>query len=661
MRTKLKGTSHLLLWIPALLLTAACASMGTPTGGPRDEEPPHFVRSNPAPGATNVRRNHISLEFNELVNVKDAFQNVVVSPTGSSTPRVQSLGRRVEVVFPDTLEPNTTYTIDFANSIQDNNENNPLQNFSYTFSTGADIDTLRISGMVLDSYTLEPQQKMLVGVHSVTADSAFRTLRLERVAKTDDRGRFSIRGLKPGSYSVFALGDINNDFRWDNPDEQMAFLDFRVSPTAEVMESTDTIYNPLTAQPDTVVKVMRTQFFPNDILLSSFNVNYKPQYLLSNARTDSTRLSLIFNAPSAKMPELRLLSPGYKGEEPWITERSRHNDTITLWLRPMELIKSDTIRLQARYNRNKAMGVWEEATDTLEFITKRPKGKGARVFKNRKEKNKDADITFLKIVKSGQSIQEVNQPRYIEFDTPLDTILPGAVRLETRRDTVWHTLPDARLVRADSLNPRLYVIKNRWAYGATYRLKVDSLGIYGIYGHFNKPFENEFKVRKEDEYATLTLSLTQLPDSMPAFVELLNTSDKPVRTATVADGRAVFDFLLPGTYYARVIEDANGNGIYDTGNYDLRLQPETVHYYPKRLLVKKNWDVEETWNVDELPVDRQKPEKIKKNKPDTGKNRNRTETTEEEEEDDYFDPTANPFDPNSKKKRRNNINGSNRY
>ena len=89
MRTKLKGTSHLLLLIPALLLTAACASMGTPTGGPRDEEPPRFVRSNPAPGATNVKRNHISLEFNELVNVKDAFQNVVVSPTGSSTPRVQ--------------------------------------------------------------------------------------------------------------------------------------------------------------------------------------------------------------------------------------------------------------------------------------------------------------------------------------------------------------------------------------------------------------------------------------------------------------------------------------------------------------------------------------------------------------------------------------------
>ncbi|MCH5238486.1 MAG: Ig-like domain-containing protein, partial [Muribaculaceae bacterium] len=216
-----------------MILGVSCASIGNPTGGPRDEDAPRFVSANPAPGSVNVKRQRINLEFDEIVNVKDAFTNVVVSPPSKQVPRVSSNGRRVTIQFNDTLLDNTTYTIDFGNSIEDNNEGNKLPSFSYSFSTGPEIDTLQISGMVLGAENLEPQQGMLVGVYSNLADSAFSTLPFERMAKTDDRGRFSIMGLAPGQYRIFALGDLDNDYHRANPEEAMAFYDVLLSPTSE--------------------------------------------------------------------------------------------------------------------------------------------------------------------------------------------------------------------------------------------------------------------------------------------------------------------------------------------------------------------------------------------------------------------------------------------
>ncbi|MDE6399413.1 MAG: Ig-like domain-containing protein, partial [Muribaculaceae bacterium] len=331
-------------------MMASCASIGNPSGGPRDEEPPRFVRANPAPGAVNVSRDRIDIEFDEIVNVKDAFSKVVVSPVSKSTPRVSSLGRRVTVQFTDTLQPNTTYTVDFSNAIEDNNEGNKLQGFTYSFSTGPQIDTLQISGMVLSADALEPQQGMLVGIYSNLSDTAFSTLPFERIAKTDDRGRFSIKGVAPGKYRIFALADVDNDYRRANPEEAMAFYDFTVSPTAERVEATDTVYDLKTGAVDTVVTRQRTRFLPNDILLRSFESGYKTQFLQNYQRVDSTRIKMIFNAPSDSLPHLDIVGiPGYKD---WaVLEGSEHNDTLTYWLLPPSLIATDSLRMAVTYLR----------------------------------------------------------------------------------------------------------------------------------------------------------------------------------------------------------------------------------------------------------------------------------------------------------------------
>ncbi|MDE5675132.1 MAG: Ig-like domain-containing protein, partial [Muribaculaceae bacterium] len=380
-------TAYLVWALVLAWVLASCASIGNPSGGPRDEDPPRFVRANPAPGSLNVSRQRIDIEFDELVNVKDAFTKVVVSPVPKSTPRVSSLGKRVTVQFTDSLLPNTTYTIDFADAIEDNNESNKLQGFTYSFSTGDVLDTLQISGMVLSAEALEPQQGMLVGVYSNLADSALSTLPLERLAKTDDRGRFSVQGLAPGQYRIFAIADVDNDYKRANPEEAMAFYDLTLSPYAERVEAVDTVLNLISGEVDTIVNRERTRFLPNDILLRSFESDYRSQFLQKYERVDSTRIKFIFNAPSDRLPEIHPVDiEGYK--DWWILERSAKNDTLTYWITPPGLVATDSLRIAATYLRTDSAQNLTEATDTLKLFTQRPK---ATKKKEKKKKDEEAD------------------------------------------------------------------------------------------------------------------------------------------------------------------------------------------------------------------------------------------------------------------------------
>lgn len=649
----------LLATVTIALSLYSCASIGNPSGGPRDEDPPVMVHSNPAPYAVNFSGRRVTIDFNELINVKDAFTKVTVSPSSKETPRVSSSGRRVTVQFADSLLPNTTYNIDFGNSIEDNNEANKLNGFSLTFSTGPEIDSLRISGVVLNARDLEPRQEMLVGLHSNLADSAFKAIALERITKTDDHGRFTIRGLKPGKYRIFALGDLNNDYRWDNPAEDIAFYDVVLSPTSEQAETIDSIFDPISHKLDTVVSRSYTRYLPNDILLNAFNTEYKPQYLKDNNRVDSTRISLIFNARAATLPQLSII--GAPAMRDWyVLEKSRYNDSLTYWIKPNSLILTDTLRIAARYLRTDSAQELSFVNDTLRLITQRPK---ITAKKKKKDETSDSvpEIKFLDFNVAGSTSHEVYAPLLLEFGTPLDILSREKFHLEQKQDTLWRPVGRQwEIEQTDTLNPRKFKIQYPWEYGTTYRLRADSIAATGIYGLFTRPLQHEFTVKKEEDYSNLRFVVSGLPEGVPAFVELLNRSDAPVRTAPVNNGYALFTNVAPGQYYARVVEDYNGNGEYDTGDYNTLRQPELVWYFPKKITLKKNWDSEQVWDVSAIALDVQKPAEIRKAKYEEEKRRKNTNnlTPEEEEIDDgYFDPTANPFDPNQQKRRQNNTAG----
>ena len=662
MSRRLNNPRNLLWTLATLALLASCASIGNPSGGPRDEDPPRFVRANPAPGALNVTKDRIEIEFDEIVNVKDAFTNVVVSPISKQTPRVSSLGRRVTIQFNDTLLPNTTYTVDFGNSIEDNNENNKLQGFTYTFSTGPTIDTLQISGMVLSADGLEPQQGMLVGIHSNLSDTAFAKIPLERIAKTDDRGRFTIHGIAPGSYRIYALNDLDNDYKRANPEEAMAFYDFTVSPSTQRVMATDTVFNLLTGAVDSVLNRERTMFLPNDILLRSFESDYKPQFLQKYERVDSTRVRLIFNAPSDTLPTLEPVDVG-EFTDWYALEGSERNDTLTYWITSPEIVHTDSLHVAVSYLRTDTAQNLTLGTDTLRFFTDKPKpNKKKEKKKKKKEEEEQADTVPVKIPPLNlkmvtQATMDVYQPLVMEFETPLTRLDTNAFHLETMVDSTWTPVKgDWRPVPYNAWNPRQLKIEYPWQLGTEYRLTVDTLAATGIYGKVTDPLEHKFKIKGEEEYCALTFTVTDFNDTVPAFAELVSSSDAPVRREPVVNGTVTFKYLAPGKYYARIFEDFNGDGKFTTGDFETLRQPDAVYYYPKMVSIKKNWEKTETWDVFATAVDLMKPEQIKKNKPAADKkNRNRKKDKDDDEyddeEEDYFDPTANPFDPNDRKRR----------
>lgn len=639
----------------AVISLFSCARIGTPSGGPIDEDPPKFVKSSPEPFATGFKGKRVEIEFDELVNVKDAFTSVTLSPPQRSLPKISTSGRKVIVTFNDSLKPSTTYVVNFGKSIEDINESNRFSDFFYSFSTGETIDTLQMSGIVLDALTLEPQQGVIVGANTALEDSVFKKLPFERVTKTDDRGRFVLRGLKPVPYRVFALGDLNNDYHRDNPAELTAFYPTPITPYSESTTAQDTIYNLFTGEIDTVMQRQRTRFLPNDILLQMFDSEYKQQYIVKEERQDSTIIRLFFNDRQENPPKIKLLSPSTEGIPAnwYITERNERNDTLSYWLTP-QLWQVDTIRMSVGYTRAEYEKAPVEITDTLTFITKRPK-KIKTPKRTEKQMRLDSikaeELKFIKPLVPGLSQQDVDRNLLLEFPEPLIRLDSTAIHLEQMVDSVWQSRQITLI--ADTLKPQRMQIATTWEYGGEYRIRVDSLAAEGLSGRLSKPLEQAFKTKNRQDYASLILRIK--PDTIAGFVEVLNTSDIPVARAAVSNGMARFDFLSPSDYYARFIADTNGNGRFDPGDYDRGIQPEESFYYPKMLSLKR-YDRNEEWNLFDTPVDMQKPQAIKKNRPETtkqsrGKAKNAVETGAEEE-DDYFDVNRNPFDPNDKGRRR---------
>ncbi|MCM1489782.1 MAG: Ig-like domain-containing protein [Muribaculum sp.] len=578
-------------------LMFGCASIGNPSGGARDEDPPRFVSASPAPGSVNVDSTdlNISIAFDELVNVKNAFEKVVLSPPGKSVPRVTTRGRRILINNTDTLLPNTTYTIDFGDAIEDNNEGNILSGFSYTFSTGSVLDSLRISGMVLGAEDMEPQQGVFVGAYTSDADSAFLKTPFERLARTDEMGRFVLRGLRDTTYRLFALKDLDNDKHYANPEEDIAWFADTIRPTSERIVTQDTIRDLYTGAVDTIVERRRTRFLPNNVLLRMFNTGVKPQYLVSYTRPDSTKLSFIFNSPGERRPIVRL-ADDEEFPDPLVAEASIGNDSLTFFL-PREIAMRDTLKLAIEYvNTDVATGTPRMVNDTVKLTKPKVEKKKEKQKKKKKNKakktevgedsddvNEDASedneeeeetppLPTFKFQASGPE-RDISQPIVLEVPVPLASLDTLGFRLEVKAegDTVWGNVKNGyRLQRRDTLSERRFKIEYPWQRGMSYRLSADSLVATDIYGVQSDKLQFEFKTKTDDDVSNLKFTLNGLDREIPAFVQIMAGGDKVSYTAKVEDGVANFRGIDSGKYYARVYEDFDGDGKYTPGSYRLQ-------------------------------------------------------------------------------------------
>ena len=367
------------------LLLMACANIGSPEGGPRDYTPPQVIKSSPAPGSVNFTGNKVEITFDEIVNLKDQQKKVVISPAPRTMPVIRTVGKKVTIEFRDTLEPNTTYVIDFSNAIEDNNESNQLDGYTFAFSTGDVIDSLAVSGIVLRANDLEPMQHVIVGLHSNLDDTAFTNIPLERVSRTNDRGKFTIRNLKPGSYHVFALNDVDGDYHMART-EDIAFLDTIIVPTTSEYTSQDTVFT-FDRRVDTVMTATHSLYLPNDLLLCMFNEGYKSHYVKQTSRPADNKLHILFGAPNDTLPLLDIIRPAEHARDWYRVERTPANDSLFYWITDSALIKTDTIIVAMTYLRTEADDSLTLVTDTVRFGYRKP---GAQV-KEEEKKAKESE------------------------------------------------------------------------------------------------------------------------------------------------------------------------------------------------------------------------------------------------------------------------------
>lgn len=612
----------------------SCASVGRIEGGPIDEMPPRFLGSTPAPGALNVTKSKISIQFDEYIKLDKPGEKVVISPPQVQQPEVKASGKRVVINLKDTLKADMTYTVDFGDAIQDNNEGNPLENFFYSFSTGGRLDSMAVGGTVLNAADLEPVKGILVGLYANLSDTAFTTLPLERVGRTDSRGRFSIRGVAPGKYRIYALQDADQNYAFTQPTEVIAFNDSLVIPSQEQRMRQDTMWlDSLTV--DTIMEREYTHYLPDDVLLRCFKELSKPaRRLAKSERLTPQKFSFYFTAPDDTLPKLQGLN--FDDRDAFIIEKPTGlNDTIHYWIRDSLIYKVDTLKMSLTYLYTDTLNQLVPRTDTLKLVSKlRPKTE-KELEKEREQKEKErekrrkkgepdpVETEFLSVDVYAPSSLDIYDYLTFTFTEPVASIDTAAIRLKQKVDTLWNEMPFD--FEHDSLDLMRYNIYADWKPGESYSLEVDSTAMHGIYGLFSDKIKKEFKAKALEEYGQIFFNVHGA-DSI-AFVELLDGQDKVLRTVPVTDGKADFYFLNPGKYCARLICDTNGNGVWDTGNYADKRQPEMVYYYPMVLELKANFDLTQEWDVKARPLERQKPDELKKQKPDEDKNKNKNKNS----------------------------------
>lgn len=627
-------------WRPLLysilsMLVVACASLGSPDGGEYDEIPPKVVSSFPAERATGVQTRKARINFDEFIKLENASEKVIVSPPQIEPANIRAEGKHIKIELKDSLKPNTTYTIDFSDAIEDNNEGNPMGHYTYSFSTGDEIDTMEVSGTVLNAEDLEPIKGVLVGLYpadSTLTDSILKTTPFHRVSRTNGSGRFTIKGVKQGKYKAYVLDDKDGNFIFSQKSERISFdsIVFETSWKRDVRM--DTIWRD-TIEYDSIRVVPYTHFLPDDLVLLAFLEDGQDQHLLKWERPEPEFFRLFFTAPADTLPNIKGLN---FDEKCLVCEASEHFDTLIYWITDTTYYKQqDTLSFELSYMETDTTGVLSMTTETKDIF---PKITWAKKWKEQSKKiedwNKERERkirkakkplayeenpytkTFLEIsCKPSGSLDPNQNPRFTAKE-PLANVDTTKIHFYIKKDSDW--IPHPYLFLPHKKDKKVYTLYAEWDSKEHYRFTADSSAFTSVMGNSTKSLKYEFSVKEDEEFGSIFIHILA-PDSN-IIVQLLNRSDKPVVAQRAdKDNRADFFYLKPDEYYVRCFIDSNNNGIWDTGNYDEGRSPEEVFYFPQKLTLKANWDLEQEWAIRSIEKDKQKPQDITKQKADKQK------------------------------------------
>lgn len=616
-----------LIALAGLALMAGCANRGGgPQGGPKDLTPPKAASMTPENNATNVSKKKIELQFNEFVEVKSAQQKVIVSPPQKIPATIQANGKKVTIEFADSLIPNTTYTIDFTDALRDLNEGNVLDGFTYAFSTGNEIDTMQISGRVLNAMDLNPLSGVQVGIYetNLKGDSTGPLYQMPlRITKTDSTGHFTIKNIKDGTYDIYALEDKNSDYILTKG-ECFGFIDNSVKTAVESIERRDTVRIDLAKADvnskkkkkklaeipdslrykDTIVHSIVQHYTPDDILLLASAMPTTPQKVKKTERKSPFRIDIFMqNKTARKRPEVRCLN---EENADILKCYSKENDSITIWIKDSVMAAADTIKLEVKYETLDSLDKPTDKADTIKAVFSKK-----MLQKLKKEKQ---TLGFAKI--------EDNVPFYaplrVAFDRPVSEIDTSKIKLYSAEDTTWTQVPLTQytVTEIDSTSSTNsgyfagYEYKVEWNEELKYTIKVDSGAAIGLGGVTNKEFKKEFKIIGSDKYANLKV-ITKNSGKNPV-IQLLNNKDEIIREKREDANGTLFEHLAQGDYYLRLYNDENNDGEWTPGDFKEKRHVEKVFYLNTKVHLRANWDIDQEWDVEAIKLEKQKPETLKK-------------------------------------------------
>ena len=658
--------------LPLLLTLAfaglfACANRGVgPQGGPKDETPPKMVKEEPANGTVNYTNKKIEITFDEYLQLNDVANQVLISPPQQRPPDVRAIGKKVTVTFDQDLRDSTTYTIDFGSAICDNNERNPIENYFFAFSTGPEIDTLQISGLIINAANLNPVGNIYVGIHRNHADSAFEKEPFTRIARTGEKGDFTIKNIHRGTYRIYGLNDVSRDYVYQ-PGEGLAVYDSLITPTVRHEGRVDTLFinDTIVAKMDSlqldtlphdtlgrywesITSQTVPVYEPQNVLLMYFEEDKQRHYFIRYLREEPHCIKLLFSAPQDSMPKITalpfvdtvrvvptltdtLLADSLRIDSLQIdslhidslhTDTTRidtvmwtdyavfqpsiHCDTITVWLTDSMVIRRDTIEFEMTFMMSDSVYNLAPQTDTIRAIYRAPRiSDKAKAEMN---KHKLDRLPALNLRVNNSPTFDIYDSIRIVSPKPLRDVNLNMLHLNIKKDTTYRPLKATPFI-ADSAKTTI-IVPYKWEPEKEYMLLIDSAAFTDIYGASNDRAELSLKIRSLEEYSTLIIKMENFDPR--ARIQLLNEKDAVVRELPAKAEGTRFEFLTPTSYFMRLYLDLNGDGKWTTGDRLKYRAPEPVYYFSGKLTLRANWDFEESFDIHAKPLLEQKPEELKK-------------------------------------------------
>jgi len=536
----------ILLFISFFL--SSCANIIRPSGGDRDIEPPKMISSSPENRSTHFDSRKITLEFDEYIQLKDVFNQVIISPPLDNKPDIKLKGKSVQVFLnEDSLKHNTTYTINFGEAIRDITEGNIIHDFQYVASTGSYVDSLQISGQVRNAFLDQIEEGVTVMLYPETSDSIVYKEKPYYFGRTNKDGEFIIQNIRPGNYKLFAIKDQNFNYLYDLPNEQISFLDSAINIAG-------------------IIPPFDLRLFQEDKveqkLLDAYSNRYGQIFFTFARNSQGIDIRSTDLQDSLLSPILETL-PG---------------DTLRYWIRNIHI---DTL--------NFIVFDHDKPIDTV----------GVRIPALPKDSLLHGMVK-LKTELSSKKMNILNLKSTIQLISrhPLDTFFSENIILY-EDSTLNSVTPEIEL--GGPANRTLY-ISYRWKSATFYKLVLKKGASSDIYGLHNDSLSFEFTTRKTEDYGTIICEvLLPTEDTSNYFIQLLNNSNKVIVQDSLANRSRqnyTFPYLLPGNYSIRIIKDTKPNLQWDTGNYLLKKQPEEIFYYPEKINLRSNWEMEIEIRID---------------------------------------------------------------